>query len=261
METAPPASPNLLRRHLFPKSCRRRLLLACVFSSVVVLNASAQQTPPKIEVGGRPRTFGELLRERNVELTEPALLRALKSSDADVRFLSAMKLAEDKVVGTVPGIKAALAAETVPRDRVNLAFALGLLGEPSGHDELKKICAEENFASEFRLYAVRYMFDLGAEKDEGCLHAALDIAKFVDPGNRSVGDRITVFELLARFRKLTSEESQSVFDLLKHRSPFRFRLSVCLLRCHPGDSASSPEVTRCSSVPCRPQTPWCGVGE
>ena len=24
------------------------------------------------------------------------------------------------------------------------------------------------------------------------------------------------------------------------------------------DSASSPEVTRCSSVPCRPQTPWCG---
>src|SRR6516162_3072854 len=26
----------------------------------------------------------------------------------------------------------------------------------------------------------------------------------------------------------------------------------------PGDSASPPEVTRCSSVPCRPQTPWCG---
>src|SRR5208337_5473120 len=26
----------------------------------------------------------------------------------------------------------------------------------------------------------------------------------------------------------------------------------------PGDSASPPEVTRCSSVPCHPQTPWCG---
>ena len=26
----------------------------------------------------------------------------------------------------------------------------------------------------------------------------------------------------------------------------------------PGDSVSSPEVTRCSSVPCRPQTPWYG---
>src|SRR5258708_15184917 len=27
-----------------------------------------------------------------------------------------------------------------------------------------------------------------------------------------------------------------------------------------GDSASSPDVTRCSSVPCRPQTPWYGGG-
>src|SRR3984893_10119914 len=26
----------------------------------------------------------------------------------------------------------------------------------------------------------------------------------------------------------------------------------------PADSASPPEVTGCSSVPCRPQTPWCG---
>src|SRR6266852_4405284 len=26
----------------------------------------------------------------------------------------------------------------------------------------------------------------------------------------------------------------------------------------PADSASPPEVTRCSSIPCRPQTPWCG---
>ena len=25
-----------------------------------------------------------------------------------------------------------------------------------------------------------------------------------------------------------------------------------------GDPASPPEVTRCSSVPCHPQTPWCG---
>src|SRR5216684_823404 len=26
----------------------------------------------------------------------------------------------------------------------------------------------------------------------------------------------------------------------------------------PADATSSPEVTRCSSVPCRPHTPWCG---
>src|SRR5512140_2321674 len=26
----------------------------------------------------------------------------------------------------------------------------------------------------------------------------------------------------------------------------------------PGDSVSPPEVARCSSVPCHPQSPWCG---
>ena len=156
------------------------------------------------------------MQEHNVELTEPALLAALNSSDADVRYLSAMKLAEDKVVGAVPAMKAALAVETIPRDRVNIAFALGLLGDPSGRDELKRMCADESFPSEFRLYAVRYMSDLGVEKDEGCLQAAKDIEKLVDSGNRSVGDRATALELVARFRNLTSEESQSVFDLLLH---------------------------------------------
>jgi HEAT repeat protein len=127
-----------------------------------------------------------------------------------------MKLAEDKVVGAIRAIKAALAAESVLRDRVNIAFALGLLGDPSGRDELKKICADESFPSEFRLYAVRYMSDLGAGEDEGCQHAAMEIAKLVDSGNRSVGDRVTASELLARFRNLTPEESQRVFDLLLH---------------------------------------------
>lgn len=158
-------------------------LLAWLFSFGVALSAFAQQAPPKTEVAnGRPPTFGELLRQRNVELTEPALLAALKSSDADVRYLSAMKLAEDKVLGAVPAMKAALAAETVPRDRANIAFALGLLGEPSGRDELKRMCADESFPSEFRLYAVRYMSDLSVEGDEGCMHAAKDIAKAVDSG-------------------------------------------------------------------------------
>ena len=202
------------------------LLFATFLSFLVTLNASAQQTepwiwggyslaPPKSEVGGRLPTFGELLQEHNIDLTEPALLLALKSSDADVRYLSAMKLAEDKVVDAIPAIKETLAIETVPRDRANIALALGVLGDPSGQDELKRICATGNFPSQFRLDAVRYMFDLGIEKDEGCLHAAEDIAKFVDSeGNRSVGDVVSALELLARFRNLTSEESQSVFDLL-----------------------------------------------
>lgn len=188
------------------------LLLVAPLLCVTALNAFAQQTPPKIEVGGRLRTFGESLRAHKVELTEPALLRALKSPDADVRYLSAMKLAEDKVVDAVPAIKEALAAETVPRHRANIALALGLLGDPSGRSELKKMCADENFPPEFRLYAVRYMFDLGSERDEGCLQAAKEIVKLTDSENGTSGYRVTALELLVRFRKLTSEESQTVFE-------------------------------------------------
>jgi hypothetical protein len=124
------------------------LLLASLFSFVLALNAHAQQAPPKNAVNGRLHTFSELLRDRDVELTESALLAALKSSDADVRYISAMKLAEDKVVAAVPAMKAALAAESVPRSRANIALALGLQGDPSGRDELKRICADESFPSE-----------------------------------------------------------------------------------------------------------------
>jgi HEAT repeat protein len=104
--------------------------------------------------------------------------------------------------------------ETVSRDRANIALALGLLNDPAGRDELKGMCGDENFPPEFRLYAVRYMFDLGIEGDEGCLHAAEEVVRVFDSENRSVGNRVTALELLVRFRNLTQEESQTVFDLV-----------------------------------------------
>ena len=55
-----------------------------------------------------------------------------------------MKLAEDKTVDAIPAIKEALIAEKIPRDRVNMAVALGLLGDRSGKDELKKVCADSS---------------------------------------------------------------------------------------------------------------------
>jgi len=39
-------------------------------------------------------------------------------------------------------------------------------------------------------------------------------------------------------------------------SPLAYR--VAYPRCHAGNAASSPGVMSGSSVPCRPQTPWCG---
>src|SRR5258708_3046863 len=52
--------------------------------------------------------------------------------------------------------------------------------------------------------------------------------------------------------------------LFSRRTTDRASLAISLALIGPltpmptGDSVSSPEVTHCSSVPCRPQTPWCG---
>lgn len=171
----------------------------------------AQQAPAAQTGSVRPPSFGDLLREHNIELTKDALVRALNS---DVRFLAVMKLAEDRAPDAIPAIKAALAAETVSRARVNIALALGLLGDRAGPDELKKVCADKDLTPEFRLYAVRYMFDLHFQKDEHCVAAAEEM---VDSQNVDFGGRISALALLPDFRDLTPAESQKVFDLVVHR--------------------------------------------
>jgi HEAT repeat protein len=192
------------------------ILLTLILSFNLIPITTAQQTPEVQVSSVRLSRFGDLLRERHIELTEPALL-ALKNPDSDVRFLAAMKLSEDKVSAAVPAIRGALAVEKVPRARVNIAVALGLLGDKSGRDELKKVCADGDFPSEFRLYAVRYMFDLGVENDEDCLYAAEEIARIVDSENRSVGDRCSALELLPPFKNLTPDESKKAFQIVVHR--------------------------------------------
>jgi HEAT repeat protein len=193
------------------------ILLTLILLFVLIPSTVAQQTP-EVQVGSVTLyRFGDLLREHNIDLTEPALVRALKNPDSEVRFLAAMKLAEDKAVDAIPAVKQAMAAEKTPRTRVNIAVALGLLGDPGGRDELEEVCADGDFPPEFRLYAVRYMFDLGVERDEDCLHAAEEIVQVVDSENRTVADRDSALELLPRFRNLMADESKKIFQLVVDR--------------------------------------------
>ncbi len=74
------------------------MLLTLVSSFAVVPSIFAQQIP-EVQVGsGALARFADLLREHNIDLTEDALLRALKNTNSDVRFLAAMKLQEDKAL-------------------------------------------------------------------------------------------------------------------------------------------------------------------
>jgi HEAT repeat protein len=122
-----------------------------------------------------------------------------------------MKLAEDKVTDAIPAMRQAVAEEKVPRARVNVALALGMLGDPTGKIELKKMCADRGFVTEFRLYAVRYMFDLQSPDDPDCLAAAEEI---VESRDVNFGDRISALGLLPLFQNLTADESQMIFDLV-----------------------------------------------
>jgi HEAT repeat protein len=193
------------------------ILLTLILLFVLIPSTSAQQTPEVQAYSVQLSRYGDLLRELHIELTEPSLLRALKNPNSEIRYLAAMKLAEDKAIDAIPAVKQALIVEKTPRARVNIAVALGLLGDAGGHDELKKLCGDETFPPEFRLFAVRYMFDLGVGNDEDCLHAAEEIVQIVDSENRTFGDRITALELLSRFRNLTQDEWQTVLDLAVRR--------------------------------------------
>jgi len=175
-----------------------------------ILQSASSQQPP---VSGSINLYryGELLQEHGIELTKSGLLNALKNSDSSVRYLAAMKFAEDKTTDAVPSIEQALAVERVPRNQVNLAFALALLGDEAGNTELKKICTDRKFPSEFRLYAVQYMFDLHVQKDEDCLKAAEEV---IESKNTRLGDRVSALGLLSRFRGLTAEEARDVRRLV-----------------------------------------------
>jgi HEAT repeat protein len=193
----------------------RLFLVASILSLVTLTKAFAQPTSGVRNV--RLSRFGDLLRQHNIELTQPALIRALKNPDPEVRFLAAMKLSEEKAIDAIPAGKEALATEEVPRTRVNIAVALGLLGDSGGPDELKGLCADQDFPSEFRLYAVRYMFDLHVENDTQCLHAAEQIVQTVDADYHTSAYRTMALGLLPQFRSLTPEESERVFQLVVER--------------------------------------------
>jgi HEAT repeat protein len=171
-----------------------------------VVASTLCQVSPSVRRGG-PRSTNELLVEHHVKLTTESLVRALKSSDAEVRYLAAEKLAEDGVKDAIPSITEALSAEKVPGSRVNIAFALAQLGENKGAAALESECNNDNVPGYVRMRAVRYLLDMHMS---GCLNAVLNLAESkVDPDSR-----IQAISLLPSFQHSSKEDSQRIFDVL-----------------------------------------------
>lgn len=149
----------------------RRVVLAM---TIVFGVGMAAQAPPITHGRGPLETTEGMLRRHRIQLNTAALVEALQSRDAEVRWLAAAKLADDKAKDAVPAIVNALVSEGVPSARVNIAFSLARLGELKGLDALREICADSDAPAAFRLIAARYLSHL-TYADAVCRAALVDI--------------------------------------------------------------------------------------
>lgn len=151
----------------------------------------------------RPTTVAERLRQYHIALTNDALLDALQNPNSEVRYLAAEQLAANGSKDAVPRIVQATEKETSPLARVNMAFTLANLGEPTGLAVLGKSCNDNDLEPNFRALAARYMLDLGSTR---CFEDVLRIAN-----SESNTGRLAALPLLPRFRQLTKDDGDRIF--------------------------------------------------
>jgi HEAT repeat protein len=168
---------------------------------------TAAQTRTPGSSNGRLTTVDEALQSHHIELTRPAVVKALRNQDPEVRSLAAQKLAELNATETVPAIMDSLVVEKKPAIRVNIAFALAQLGETRGFDALQDACRDPGTRPDLRVLAARYMRDLKHE-DATCRSALVDMLQSpADPDARA-----QAASLLPRFQDLSPQESQKILQ-------------------------------------------------
>jgi HEAT repeat protein len=183
--------------------CIRKINVALCSICVIAGVAASQDNPPKVITPGPPISLAEQLKQRRVEMTRSGLLKALRSSDEQVRYLAALRLAEEKQMDTIPAIEEALSIERVPETRINIAVALLQLGQEKGIAELSTACEESGLPGYLRVRAMTYLFPLGKK---ACFRAALDMLR-TDPDSRD-----QILSLLPRYRPSSKEESDEVLE-------------------------------------------------
>jgi HEAT repeat protein len=180
-------------------------MFLCKSFVTLILAVTLVENQPIPQENGALPTFGEILKRHNIQLTQSALVDALRNTDPEVRSLAAHKLAEDKAVETIPAIKDALASEKVPWTRMNIALALAGMGESIGFDTLEDNCKNKDTSADVRARSAEYLLRFNRDS-MACLSGVLDLLK-----GGSNGDRIAAAELLPRYRNVSKEDSETVF--------------------------------------------------
>lgn len=179
---------------------------------ILVLTAELGAQPTIAPSNGRGRTLDEALRGHNIELTQSALVDALKNADPEIRYLAAQKLAESKKRDAIPAIVAAFTSEKAPLTRVNIAFALAQLSDATGFGALEDGCSKGRLDPQTSVLSGQYLIDLRHESLP-CLNALLDIVQFESDSD---GYRIQAASILPRFHELSPVDSGRILaGLLK----------------------------------------------
>lgn len=211
---------------------------------ILILAATLAGSQPPSESNGRLPTCGELLKRHNIQLTQPALVDALRNADPEVRGLAAQKLAEDKAKAAIPAIKDALASEKVPWTRMDIAFALAQLGETAGFDTLEDNCGNRDDGSGIRAQSAEYLLRFN-RASATCLNAVLDMLE-----NGGNGDKMQAASLLPQFHNLSPEDSERVFvGLVRalHDSYPLVRLEAGRALADLGDIRAIPELRKAAA--------------
>jgi HEAT repeat protein len=148
------ASPRTAQRLL------QRIAPALLITASIAATAQVAPLAPKWLAGTPPppvETFADGLTRRNIPLTEPDLLTALKNPDPEIRSLAAAQLAASDDHTALKYMITAFQDERDPQVQVNLAGAATWLGSNLAIDQLKVICRDVNQPSTARLDAARYI--------------------------------------------------------------------------------------------------------
>lgn len=140
----------------------KNITVAVVFALTGIIHLSAQSTPASSN--GPLKSFRQILREHHVDLTVPAMLQALRSSDPEiVRVATAYELAEQPGrANSIVDLADILASENDPNVRVAVAYTLGRLGDGRGVRALDAICLDRSAGSGARVNAARAKFALAS---------------------------------------------------------------------------------------------------
>ena len=140
----------------------KSITVAVVFLVIAVVHVSAQAAPASSN--GPPKSFRQILQEHHVDLTVPAMLQALRSSDPEiVRVAAAYELAEQPgAANSIVDLADILASENDLNVQIAIAYTLGRMGDGRGVRVLDAICLDRSAGSGVRVNAARAKFALAS---------------------------------------------------------------------------------------------------